>query len=181
MGGGGLFQTAQEGAGSGRAFILGNVVRTPRRSVLLSHLSAIFYPLLYWAASYGLPSPSFCLILQILALCYKPIEEEWNWSNTGSFRKVLGGCGFAAGFRLGPYRADNLAFAPPPKGTLRRNPTCWEMALRPASAIFTIPLANSVSVKGQSGLDAGFPGTGVGLSKPGVIALNGDRSGKKKF
>jgi len=45
------------------------------------------------------------------------------------------------------------------------------MAFRPDSAIFTIPLANSVSVKGQSGLDAGFAAAEVGLSEPEVIAV----------
>lgn len=59
--------------------------------------------------------------------------------------------------------------------------TCWEMAFRPASAIFTIPLANSVSVKGQSGIDTGFAVAEEGLSKPEVAPVNEDQSEKKKF
>lgn len=59
---------------------------------------------------------------------------------------------------------DDLMMLPTPIHPMRTR-TCWKMAFCPASAIFTIPLANSVSIKGQSGLDTGFMVAEVALAK----------------
>lgn len=158
----------------------------------------------FYAGQYcvdSMPCLAEYLIVQTITPCYKLLEKKKKKGTVPLVRRLgtalEAGFRFAVGFKLDStsgshvQTASHLLCIGLPSSSegnpvqwsrnIARTHTWWKMALRPDSAIFTIPLANSVSVEGQSELDTRFTVTEVGLSKPEVIPVNKDHSGKKKF